>query len=119
MNRLLTQKEYAPDFEKEMARISPFELKNRLIELADESIRKMTRTLLNAGRGNPNWVATQPREALFLLGEFGIEECRRSGDSPEGLAWLPQKQGIADRFAQFLAAKSKNEGATFLQKGYE
>ena len=38
-------------FEREMEKISPFELKNRLIELADESIRKMTRTMLNAGRG--------------------------------------------------------------------
>lgn len=119
MNRLLTQKNYAPDFEKEMEKISPFELKNRLIELADESIRKMTRTLLNAGRGNPNWVATLPREAFFLLGEFGIEECRRSGNSPEGLAWLPQKQGCANRFTQFIAGKQKNEGAIFLQKCYD
>ena len=55
MNRLLTQKNYAPDFEKEMEKISPFELKNRLIELADESIRKMTRTLLNAGRAKPSF----------------------------------------------------------------
>ena len=42
--------------EKKMESISPFELKNRLIDLADESLKKTARTLLNAGRGNPNWI---------------------------------------------------------------
>ena len=116
MNKLLTQKEYAPEFEKEMEKISPFELKNRLIELADESIRKMMRTLLNAGRGNPNWVATVPREAFFLLGDFALKECRSNGEFPEGLAGLPQKRGIAERFRQFIENKQKEQGAGFLQK---
>ena len=54
-----------------METISPFELKNKLIEMADESIKKIAHTMLNAGRGNPNWIATEPREAFFLLGQFG------------------------------------------------
>ncbi len=33
-----------------MSEISPFELKNILIELADESARKSTHIMLNAGR---------------------------------------------------------------------
>lgn len=119
MNKLLTQKSFTPDFEKEMEKISPFELKDRLIELADESIRKMMRTLLNAGRGNPNWVATLPREAFFLLGEFGITECRRNINFGEGIAGLPPKKGIAARFLQFIANKQKEEGAGFLQKCYD
>ena len=53
--------------EKKMSEISPFELKNILIELADESARKSTHIMLNAGRGNPNWISTVPREALCLL----------------------------------------------------
>ena len=65
------------NFEKKMETISPFELKNRLIDMADESLKKTARTMLNAGRGNPNWIATTPREAFFLLGQFGLEECRR------------------------------------------
>ena len=89
-------------FEKEMERISPFELKNRLIEMADESIRRMMRTMLNAGRGNPNWVATLPREAFFTLGRFGLAECRRDWECPEGLAGIPQKEGIAARLGEFL-----------------
>ena len=78
MNRLLTERSSVENFEKEMEKISPFELKDRLIELADERIRKMMHILLNAGRGNPNWVATEPREAFFLMGRFAIEECRQS-----------------------------------------
>ena len=40
------------EYEKKMSEISPFELKNILIELADESARKSTHIMLNAGRGN-------------------------------------------------------------------
>ncbi len=35
-------------------------------------------TLLNAGRGNPNWTAPTPREA-FLLGQFATKETLREG----------------------------------------
>ena len=105
-------------FEKEMEKVSPFELKNRLIELADESIRKMMHTMLNAGRGNPNWVATLPREAFFALGRFGIEECRRDWQEKVGLAGIPQKAGIAGRFEQFLKENKKEEWAIFLEKCY-
>jgi len=38
-------------FAKKMESISPFELKNKLIEMADESIKKIAHTMLNAGRG--------------------------------------------------------------------
>ncbi len=116
MNKLLEKKNEAVEFEKEMEKISPFELKNRLIELADESIRKMMRTMLNAGRGNPNWIATVPREALFVLGEFALAECRRDWELPEGLAGIPQKKGIARRFRTFLEEKAKSEAVTFLGK---
>ncbi len=118
MDNLLTQKSLAPDFEKEMEKISPFELKDRLIELADESIRKMMRTMLNAGRGNPNWIATLPRKAFFLLGEFGINECCQGDEFPEGLAGLPRKEGIAKRLKAFLASRQKEQAAIFLQKCY-
>ena len=42
--------------------LSPFELKNKLISMADGRSEKM---MLNAGRGNPNWVATTPRAGFF------------------------------------------------------
>lgn len=116
MNKLLKDKSEVISFEKEMEKISPFELKDRLIALADESVRKMMHTMLNAGRGNPNWVATLPREAFFALGEFGLAECRRVWECPEGLAGIAQKDGIAERFEIFLKEKRECAGVTFLQK---
>ena len=118
MERYLNDYSEVSKFEKEMEKVSPFELKNRLIELADESIRKMMHTMLNAGRGNPNWVATLPREAFFALGRFGIEECRRDWQEKVGLAGIPQKAGIAGRFEQFLKENKKEEWAIFLEKCY-
>ena len=105
-------------YAKKMETISPFELKNKLIEMADESIKKMAHTMLNAGRGNPNWIATEPREAFFLLGQFGLCECRRVFSSEEGIAGIPQKTGIAARFEAFLKDNEKTPGADLLKKGY-
>lgn len=104
--------------EKKMENISPFELKNRLIDMADESLKKTARTMLNAGRGNPNWIATTPREAFFLLGKFGLEECRHIMFLPESIAGIPEKQGIAARFEQFLKSNTYQPGAKLLEQTY-
>ena len=40
--------------DSELSKLSPFELKNRIIALADESVKKDAHVMLNAGRGNPN-----------------------------------------------------------------
>lgn len=106
-------------FAKEMENISPFELKNRLVEMADESLRKNAHTMLNAGRGNPNWIATAPRDAFFLLGKFGLEECRRIMYLPEGIAGIPQKEGIASRFETFLKTNHNQRGAELLKGMYQ
>lgn len=44
------------------AKLSPFELKDNLIELAQS---KTDRMMLNAGRGNPNFLATIHVEHSF------------------------------------------------------
>ena len=118
MNYLKEKSEVPRNFEQKLSKISPFELKNKLIDLADERVRKMAVTMLNAGRGNPNWIATVPREAFFLLGKFGLEECRRTADMPEGFAGLPQKENIAQRFEAFLKAHADEAGAELLANGY-
>ena len=105
-------------FAKKMEGISPFELKNRLIDMADESVKRMAHTMLNAGRGNPNWIATEPREALFLLGKFGLSECTRVSSLPEGIAGIPQKEGIAARFEAFLKDNIKEPGSRLLKDSY-
>ena len=119
MNKLLKDKSEVPSFGKEMEKISPFELKNRLIELADERIKKSMNMMLNAGRGNPNWVATLPREAFFLLGKFGIAECKRNFDRNDGIAGVPQKDGIAKRFDQFLDDNGRTTEGKFLAECYK
>ena len=50
----LSDKSSVAKMDKNLEKISPFELKNRLIEMADESVKKMAHVMLNAGRGNPN-----------------------------------------------------------------
>ena len=109
------------EYEKKMSEISPFELKDILIDLADESARKSTHIMLNAGRGNPNWIATTPREAFFLLGQFGLEECRRGTkleDGMVGLAGVPQKPSIAYRFREFLDKHEGTPGSKLLRDTY-
>ncbi len=88
-------------------KISPFELKDRLISLAKESqIEKSAHALLDAGRGNPNWTAAAPREAFFAFGQFAVEETRRVWN--EGaLAGMPKKEGIYKRFKEYI---KKHEG---------
>ena len=109
------------EYEKKMSEISPFELKNILIELADESARKSTHIMLNAGRGNPNWISTVPREAFFLLGQFAW---RNASGKPNWQMRWPEPQGsqpqrIASRFVQFLKKHAQSPGATLLKGTYE
>ena len=59
-------------FEESLGAMSPFEVKNLLVKMAKKGDEGTTRTLLNAGRGNPNWITTLPREAFFLLGSFAM-----------------------------------------------
>ena len=70
--------------------LSPFEIKDALIQLARKGEKKRAHAMLNAGRGNPNWVATEPREAFFLLGQFAITESKRVMDLP-GLGGMPAR----------------------------
>ena len=95
-------------------KLSPFEIKDKLIQLAKDSAKKSTFAMLNAGRGNPNWVATTPREGFFLLGQFGIEECKRVMDAPD-MGGMPQADGIAGRLDTFLKAHADAPGAAFLR----
>lgn len=102
--------------EKALEILSPFELKNNLIQLAEESTRAGVAQMLNAGRGNPNWVCTTPREAFFTLGRFGIMESKRSINVPD-TGGLPQKPGIAKRFMKFLDRNQNAPGAKLLRAG--
>src|SRR5512139_3322715 len=81
---------------REYEGLSPFEIKDFLAKAASRTAGTSAVTYLNAGRGNPTWIATEPREAFFLLGQFAIVEskrvmtCRRAWEAcPRRKALLP------------------------------
>src|SRR5258707_8819343 len=99
---------------KKFEALSPFEIKDELINLAKATSRTTQSAFLNAGRGNPNWIATTPREAFFLLGQFAVTESKRVMEHPAGIGGMPQASGIAARFEAWLAKHSDMPGAPFL-----
>jgi aspartate 4-decarboxylase len=99
---------------KRFEALSPFEIKDELISLAKGSSKRTQTAFLNAGRGNPNWVATTPREGFFLLGQFAITESKRVMEHPAGLGGMPDAKGIAGRFEAWLAKHAEMPGAGFL-----
>ncbi|MFV0680678.1 bifunctional aspartate transaminase/aspartate 4-decarboxylase [Ottowia sp.] len=89
------------DYQK-LDKLSPFEIKDQLIQLAKAETGHGSRAFLNAGRGNPNWIATRAREAFFLLGQFALTEAKRVFHDPVGLAGMPAKRGAHGRLMQWL-----------------
>jgi aspartate 4-decarboxylase len=106
--------------QKLLQQLSPFELKDELIHLAEENASISSFAMLNAGRGNPNWIATTPREAFFSLGSFGLEECKRNMQLQGFMAGVVfEKQGIAKRFESFLSENKEMPGIELLKKSYQ
>jgi aspartate 4-decarboxylase len=96
-------------------KLSPFEIKDELIRLAKLTAQNSSIAMLNAGRGNPNWVAMTPREGFFLLGQFAITESRRTMSKPAGIGGMPKADGIAARLDDWLADQKGAPGAGFLK----
>jgi aspartate 4-decarboxylase len=101
---------------KKFEALSPFEIKDELINLAKSTSKRTQAAFLNAGRGNPNWIATTPREGFFLLGQFAITESKRVLDHAAGVGGMPQAKGIAGRFEDWLAKHADMPGASFLSE---
>lgn len=100
--------------ERSFEAISPFEFKNKLIELAKEREKKSARAMLDAGRGNPNWIATTPRAAFFALGQFALTESRRVWEEPN-LGGKPAQKGVAERFDAWARAREEEDGVQLLR----
>ncbi|GAB2631717.1 bifunctional aspartate transaminase/aspartate 4-decarboxylase [Nocardia goodfellowii] len=105
--------------EKKWEQLSPFELKDELIDLAGEHMKKTAHTMINAGRGNPNWTSVVAREAFYLLGRFAVAEAKRDWDEFPGLAGMPQPGGIAARFDAFLTAEPEGDAVRLLREAVE
>lgn len=102
------------EIERVYGHVSPFELKDQLISLAEDQRKKSARTLLNAGRGNPNWTAATPREAFFTFGLFAVDETRRVWNK-EDLAGMPEHDGIAERFVSYAERHTDASGMDLLR----
>src|SRR5437762_4791660 len=100
---------------KEFDKLGPFEIKDFVQKVASKTALENSLSYLNAGRGNPNWVATEPREAFFLLGQFAVTESKRVLDLPPGVGGMPSAEGIASRLEAWLAKHEDMPGASFLQ----
>lgn len=98
--------------EKKYEKLSPFELKNKLLSMAHSNVERM---MLNAGRGNPNWLAIEPREAFFQLGLFALEESKRNMLRPE-FGSPAEKKGLEKRFNEFSIKNKDIPGINFLKK---
>src|SRR5689334_11595234 len=105
------------DFSRGFEALSPFELKDKLIAYATDfsQQKSATKTFLNAGRGNPNWIATVPREAFFLLGKFALRESKRVWEEP-GIGGMPHASGCAARLRAFLDGAGNGEEVTLLSR---
>ncbi|MFH0823616.1 MAG: bifunctional aspartate transaminase/aspartate 4-decarboxylase [Pseudomonadota bacterium] len=101
--------------EKGYEALSPFELKNKLVKMAETHHERM---MLNAGRGNPNWVAITPRDGFFHLGHFALEESQRRRHRP-GLGGTAEKKGISERFEAFVSGNSGKPPVQFLATAFK
>ena len=100
-----------------LAALSPFELKDELIKAAGGGAveRAANLAMLNAGRGNPNFVATIPRHGFWQLGLFAMREAERSfAYMPEGVGGFPKREGLGERFDLFLRENKGVPGIDFL-----
>lgn len=121
----MSQSSYSREQMRALGQLSPFELKGKFMELADRHAasqgpqkHRAATVMLNAGRGNPNWVATGPREAFLALGHFALGECRRVWTA-DNLGGMPEEYGIAGRFRAFARANPNLPGMAQLESAVE
>ncbi len=98
----------------QFAYLSPFELKDQLIAIATSDAQRL---MLNAGRGNPNFLATlaalgvpQPRRLLDARGRALLFVSRQRLRRPAGSA-----TGIVQRFDAYATAHRLTDGVRFLR----
>ena len=104
------------DDERMLEKLSPFELKARLLALgrgvggpAPHPDARCRARQSQLGRDDA------AGGAFFLLGEFALAESRRVRTEPD-LGGMPARDGIAGRFARFLAERGGTDGVALLRE---
>ena len=91
--------------------LSPFEIKNNLIEMAQKS----GPNILNAGRGNPNFLNTTARKAFSQLNLFASTYAVGKMNNQD-LGLRPVKLDITKKLKKFLQEKKGEEGIAYLSQ---
>ena len=94
--------------------LGAFEITANQRELAKEN--EGGYPVLDAGRGNPNWINTQSRYAFTRFMNFAIEECEYDF-SQDNMAGHAQQEGIGERFDIAMDPEDSTEG--FLVKAVQ
>jgi aspartate 4-decarboxylase len=98
-----------------LEQLSPLPLEDELIRHATDQSQPATHEFLSAGCGNPNWIATTPRDASFRPCPFGLAESRRVWNEPD-LGGIPGQKAIAGRFKTFLSTADSSPGGELLSR---
>lgn len=101
---------------KALERESPFEIKNLLIKKAQNACSKPGDTILNAGRGNPNFLNTEVRQSFALLTQIAAEMAEK-GSEIKDVGYRLNKSGMAANLRTAIAKKRDEPGAAFLTMG--
>lgn len=104
-------------------RESPFEVKNLLIDKAKSACEAKAKagmpcSVLNAGRGNPNFLNTTTRQAFALLTLFAATEANKLHKDPD-LGLIVGRDGLANRMRNFAAARVKEPGGMLLKNSVD
>lgn len=103
--------------------MSPFEIKDELIDIANKASLKNKKKggkgyVLDAGRGNPDFLNVPVRQAFSYLNLFVTNLSREYLHTTE-LGLRPKKEGIAKKFYEFILEHKGKEGVDFLKKAVD
>ncbi|WP_462324716.1 bifunctional aspartate transaminase/aspartate 4-decarboxylase [Desulfoplanes sp.] len=100
---------------------SPFEIKNMLIKRAHDAVdKKPGMEVLNAGRGNPDFLNTTVRKATALLMLFAATDAESTnGSHKPDIGYRVNKEGLANRLKVFVNAHRDEPGGAFLKEAVD
>lgn len=103
--------------------MSPFEIKDELIDIANKASKRNKKRggngyVLDAGRGNPDFLNVPVRQAFSFLNLFVTNLSQEYLHTTE-LGLRPKKEGISNRFYKFVSENKGKEGVDFLKKAVD
>ncbi len=97
---------------------SPFEIKNLLIKKAQDACAKRGCSILNAGRGNPNFLNTKVRKSFALLTRVAADMAEK-GSTVKDVGYRQGSKGMAGALKDILKKNENDPGAAFLTQALD